>query len=94
MSKDLSVSGSSARSEKASETWLQPPASARAENRSAAAAHSDEVRLSKLHEILTFPDVAARIDRLQMEVSRREYSVPALEISRSILQEHLSAGIA
>jgi hypothetical protein len=91
MSKDLTITTSGDRASKARETWRPSAAPARPENRSAAPGSSDEVRLSKLHQALTFSEISTRVERLELEVARQEYSVPAIEISRGIIREHLAA---
>ena len=91
MRKDLLATSSGDRTAKAGESWKPSLAPARAEKRTATSAASDEVRLSKLHEALTFSDVSKRMERLRLDVSNHEYSVPAIEVSRGMVQEHLSA---
>ncbi|MCW5976749.1 MAG: hypothetical protein KIT09_01665 [Bryobacteraceae bacterium] len=94
MSKDLmaTVSG-----DRAAKTGIAGPdwaGSSRVASRPDSAPRADEVRLSRLLDALSFSGIAARADRLESEVAAREYSVPALEISRSMVREHLTAGAA
>jgi hypothetical protein len=91
MSKDLIVTSSGDPASKARQAWQSTLASPRGETRFSSPAPSDEVRLSILHKAITFSEIAGRVERLELAVSRREYSVPASEISQSIIKEHLAA---
>jgi len=51
----------------------------------------DEVRLSQLCQALSAGPDPLRLDELRLQVARGTYLVPALHLSRSIIQEHLPA---
>ena len=88
MSKDLIVTTSGDRASKTRETWRPLVVPARTPGTPNTASLPDEVRLSAFHKALTFGEIAERIERLELEVSRNEYSVPSIDVGRSIIKEH------
>lgn len=88
MSKDLIVTTSGDRASKTRETWRPLLTPAKTGTAPTTPLLPDEVRLSAFHKALTFAEIAERIERLELQVSRNEYSVPSSEVSRSIIKEH------
>lgn len=52
---------------------------------------ADEIRLSQSYQKLTSAEMAGRIQGLESRVAGRSYQPPALEVSHSIINEHLQA---
>ncbi len=52
-------------------------------------ASPDRVSLSRLSNVLRSPEMIRRVELLRLEVVRSAYSVPALEVGRRIIDDHL-----
>jgi hypothetical protein len=54
-------------------------------------AASDQVSLSRLYTAIRSNEAALRLQSLELQVSRHSYWLPALDISRTLINENLIA---
>jgi len=52
---------------------------------------ADQVSLSRLYHSLKSSEMTVRLHSLRLQVAQRTYFVPAIEITRGIIEEHLAA---
>jgi len=78
--------GAAGRTTASTGMWLT-----RAPAASSSSPDADQVSLSRLYHALKSSEMAVRLHSLRLQVEQRSYLIPAAEISRGIIEEHLQA---
>ncbi len=68
-----------------------PPSAARDGGPPAPTPVSDKVSLSAAYRVIKKLETGVRIKTLRLHVSRKTYWIPAAQVSRSMIEEHLAA---
>ena len=91
MDREISILYPRLRAERGFQTWRTPPESHQAATGRASSPSCDEIYLSRLYQALHSPEMAARLQNLQLQVSDKTYLVLALQVSHSIVEDCLHA---